>query len=147
MEIWVIGPDSDGNLSGSYLQKIYGQIGGRPTPPDADVAVTVVAETAALAYQAPVLHDISDGGLAIALAEICIASGIGASVDVEGIAALFSEGPHRVLAVAPPGTPMPDLSRRIGIMGGDDLVFGPARVKLADASAAWRSAIPRAMSA
>ncbi len=147
MEIWVIGPDSDGNLSGSYLQKIYGQIGGRPTPPDADVAVTVVAETAALAYQAPVLHDISAGGLAIALAEICIASGIGASVDVEGIAALFSEGPHRVLAVAPPGTPMPDLSRRIGIMGGDDLVFGPARVKLADASAAWRSAIPRAMSA
>ncbi len=30
-------------------------------------------------------HDISDGGLAVAVAEMCIASGLGASLDVDGV--------------------------------------------------------------
>ena len=50
-------------------------------------------------------HDLSDGGLAVALAEMCMASGIGASVDAgdgSGHARLFGEDQARyVVAVAP----------------------------------------------
>ena len=37
-------------------------------------------------------HDISDGGLLIALAEMCIASGMGASLDATKVGHPFAEG-------------------------------------------------------
>ena len=52
-------------------------------------------------------HDLADGGLAVALAEACIASGLGASVEVPAGATrldrlLFAEGGARILvSVAP----------------------------------------------
>ena len=53
------------------------------------------------------VHDVSDGGLAVALAEMAIASGIGFQVDsaIHGHATLFSEAPSRVVAVR--GRPRP----------------------------------------
>jgi phosphoribosylformylglycinamidine synthase len=50
----------------------------------------------------PTAHDISDGGLATALAECCIAGGIGARVSTEaGERALFGEGPGGVVVAGP----------------------------------------------
>ena len=43
-------------------------------------------------------HDVSEGGLAVALAECCIAGGIGARVEVSD---LFGEGPGGVVVSAP----------------------------------------------
>ena len=75
MEIWEIGPQPSGNLSGSAAQRvIHDELTGRPTSPNPDAAVQVVALAAGLAHRVPVLHDISDGGLAVAIAEVCIAS-------------------------------------------------------------------------
>ncbi len=75
MEIWEIGPRASGNLSGSAAQRvIHDELTGRPTSPDPDAAKQVVALAAELAHRVPVLHDISDGGLAVAIAEVCIAS-------------------------------------------------------------------------
>ena len=45
------------------------------------------------------VHDVSGGGLALALAECAVRSGVGAGVDgIAGHGELFSEAPSRVLA-------------------------------------------------
>jgi len=61
-------------------------------------AKTVHDQVAALIHDGKVraAHDVSDGGLAVALAEMCIASGLGASVEVDaaaGAGSLFDEPP------------------------------------------------------
>ncbi|HEX6221910.1 MAG TPA: phosphoribosylformylglycinamidine synthase subunit PurL, partial [Acidimicrobiia bacterium] len=81
MEVWEVGPSATGNLAGSAVQRLAGDLGGLPTGPDAEMASRVIGLAVALAHEAPVLHDISDGGLAVALAEVCIASGVGAVVE------------------------------------------------------------------
>ena len=45
-------------------------------------------------------HDVAEGGVAIALAECCIAGGIGASVTLEGVP-LFAEGPGAFVVSGP----------------------------------------------
>jgi phosphoribosylformylglycinamidine synthase len=46
-------------------------------------------------------HDVAEGGVAVALAECCIAGGIGAHVELDGIP-LFAEGPGAFLVSGPP---------------------------------------------
>jgi phosphoribosylformylglycinamidine synthase len=100
------------------------------------------------------LHDVSDGGLGVALAECAVRSGVGCVVDgVDGHAGLFSESPGRVLV----GTMDPDEvlaraaaigvpARVMGRVGGDRLVVdGLLDVSVADATAAWRDALPGAL--
>jgi phosphoribosylformylglycinamidine synthase II len=144
MDIWEIGPPATSNLAGSALQRLQGQLHGTPAPPDPGVARRVIALAADLAYRAPVLHDISDGGLAVALAEICIASGVGATVTAEHP---FSEDPHRFVAVADPGSlDLPaDLARVIGEIGGGDIVINGAPAPLADCADTWHHALERAL--
>ena len=148
MEIWVIGPTPTGNLAGSAAQRILlRELQGRPSEPDPDTSVSVLGLVADLAHQIPVLHDISKGGLAVAVAEICIASGAGASVTVENPHELFSEEPHRVVAVFTPGTVdlAGEMARKVGVIGGDTISFGEAEASLADATRTYRDALPRRM--
>jgi len=145
MEIWEVGPVASTNLAGSALQRVSVQeLQGRPTAPDPDAAKWVIEMALDLAHRVPVLHDISDGGAAVAIAEICIESGVGASVDLERP---FSEDPHRFIAVFDPKqVDLPaDMARRVGIMGGDSIVIGQSAISLADAELAWRTAIPVAL--
>ncbi|HUF15631.1 MAG TPA: phosphoribosylformylglycinamidine synthase subunit PurL [Acidimicrobiia bacterium] len=145
MEIWEIGPAATGNLAGSAVQRLDGELGGLPTPPNHEIGVEMVELANRLAHEAPVLHDISDGGLAVALTEICIASGVGASVETDHP---FSEDPHRLLVVAPEGSlHLPaGMSRRIGTVGGDTVEINGARVSMRTADDRWRHAIDRALS-
>jgi phosphoribosylformylglycinamidine synthase subunit PurL len=144
MEVWEVGPRATANLAGSAVQRLQGELGGIPTPPEGDTAVRVTGLAAEMAQSAPVLHDISDGGLAVALAEVCIASGVGAKVASEHP---FSEDPHRFLLVAEPGsiTPPHDIARRIGTITGQDLVINGHRVPLAGCADAWHNAIDRVL--
>jgi len=49
------------------------------------------------------VHDISDGGLLVAIAEMCMAGGIGAKLDSpKGVAFLFGEDQGRYIFAAPP---------------------------------------------
>ena len=86
--------------SSEYAKVILGQLWG--TPPKLDMAYEkrvheamreIAAEGLALAA-----HDLSDGGLAVALAEACSLSG-GARIDVPSsdIFTLFGEAPSRIL--------------------------------------------------
>jgi phosphoribosylformylglycinamidine synthase len=111
---------------------------------------------------APTLHDVSDGGLAVALAEACFTGPepIGARIRlVDGIrpdALLFGEAPGRVLvATAEPAAVLARAreagvpARAIGETGGECLVIGspdgPAWIDapVARLRARWDDGIPR----
>ena len=143
MEVRLVGPKATGNLAGSALQRVLsGPARGRPTAPDPEAARETVGLAAALAHVAPVLHDVSDGGLAVAVAEVAIASGVGVTVEADEP---FSEDPHRFLVVAEPG--LVEVGRRIGVVGGDEIVINGSAVALKEAATAYLGAIPRRMTA
>jgi phosphoribosylformylglycinamidine synthase len=106
-------------------------------------------------------HDISDGGLACALAEMAIAAGAGVDVDLDplvelrggsGETCLFGEGPGGIVLAVAPGEAKPLLEGaessgveavEIGAVAGDRISIAAAErdvsVALADAELAWRS--------
>jgi phosphoribosylformylglycinamidine synthase subunit PurL len=159
MEVWRIGPGGAINLAGSAFEHVHvGHVGGRPSAPDPGLGRALVELVARLAGEelAAVLHDVSDGGLGVAVAEIAIASGVGITVDYDDWRELFSEDPHRVVAVVAPelagrlqrmaeaaGVP----AIRIGTVGGDDVTFAragtKASVEVAVAASTYHGAIPR----
>jgi phosphoribosylformylglycinamidine synthase len=148
MEIWVLGPSPTSNAAGSAAQRMSaGSLRGRPTGPNPDFARRVIDLAAELAHQAAVLHDVSDGGLAVTIAEICIASGVGARLDTADPTILFSEDPHRFVAVIEGnGVEVPaDLATRIGTISGDRLAFGSHSVELSEVARSWRDALPTAL--
>ena len=148
MSIWLLGPEERGDFAASaYDRIIHDAVRGRPVDVDGDTVRHVVSAAATLAHTMPVLHDVSAGGLAVALAEIAFRSGIGFTVDGLDAAALFDETPLRVLVVGRgDGLDTTEPHRRIGVMGGDTLDFGGAgSVDLHRAHAVWREALPRRM--
>jgi phosphoribosylformylglycinamidine (FGAM) synthase-like enzyme len=114
------------SLVGSEYQARYGEVGGRPPH------LALAAEAALIEFlwrAAPscsLVHDVSGGGLAVALAEAAIRSGVAAEVDLPDDArAWFGEGGGQaVLACAPDrvaeldGVPL----RRLGVVGGERLL-------------------------
>ncbi len=144
MEVWELGPPATSNLAGSALQKmVENRLTGRPTPPDIAAGLSSVETALGLAGQAAVLHDISDGGLAVTLAEICIASGVGADVTTDEP---FSEDPHRFLAVTDPGVIGESASaRKIGTIGGNTIRVNGAELNVAEAADLFKGAIPSAL--
>jgi phosphoribosylformylglycinamidine synthase len=75
-------------LGGSHLYLVTGQAGGEPPRVDLELAPKVFAAMHAAITQGLVraCHDCSEGGLAVALAEMAFAGGVGA--DVAGLAEL-----------------------------------------------------------
>lgn len=145
MEIWVVGPEPSGSLAGSSLQRVLQEDnGGMPTPADPELAKQVIDQAIELAHIAPVLHDISDGGLAVAVAEIAIGSGVGVDVEDDH---LFCEDPHRFVLAAHPGSvDFPtDLARHVGLMGGDVINLNGSSISLAKARDLYENALPRRM--
>lgn len=148
MTIWLVGQDAQGDFAASaYDRIINGALGGRPCDVDAETARRVVEAATTLAYEIPVLHDISIGGLAVALAEVAIKSGVG--FKIEGVSGpdLFDETPLRFIAVTY-GDELPTNAphREIGVVGGDALDFGDAgAIDVAEAANIWRNALPRRM--
>ncbi|MEX2134422.1 MAG: AIR synthase related protein, partial [Acidimicrobiia bacterium] len=147
MDLWLVGPEASDNLAGTAVQRLLDDgPGGIPTAPDPATACRVIALAAELAHTAPVLHDISDGGLAVAAAEISIASGIGVSIEVPE-AEIFSEDPHRFLVGIAPGSisPPAESARKVGVFGGDRIVINGSPLGLDTAASTYRDALPRRM--
>jgi phosphoribosylformylglycinamidine synthase len=92
---------------------------------------------------------VSAGGVAVALAEICIRSGVGVAIDDTDWALLLDEAPGRFLAVVPAGTDLgiDDVpARPVGTIGGNHIDFGlHGSVGVDEAERVWRRAIPRRM--
>ena len=114
--IWLLGAplaagaDERVTLAGtSYLECIHGQLTGRPPVIDLALERSVQAFLRQAITQGLVAsaHDLSDGGLAVAAAECCIASGLGAHLELPAGDGrldhlLFAEGGARILVSVPP---------------------------------------------
>jgi len=150
-------------LGGSeYLALIHGQVAGAPPSLDLELeaAVQRAVRDAIAQGLAAAAHDTSEGGLAVALAESCIAGKIGGRFDVSAVlaanggrrdVALFGEAASRVLLQAPPGgeaaleahlqergVPF----QRLGTAGGDGFeIEGHLALPLAEVVRAWRGAL------
>ncbi|MDH4993091.1 phosphoribosylformylglycinamidine synthase subunit PurL [Aquamicrobium lusatiense] len=128
-----------------YLRDVHGRTDGPPPAVDlahekrvGDAVRGLIASGIVTAC-----HDLSDGGLAVGLAEMAMASGIGAEVDAppaEPVAAFFGEDQGRYLLTLSvlPGTAewtalLADLQKsrvvvhHIGTTGGAELKLGQAR--------------------
>jgi phosphoribosylformylglycinamidine synthase len=86
------------------------------------------------------VHDISDGGLLVTVAEMALAGKIGATLDPISTATAFGEDQSRYVVTAPAGTVIPG-ALRIGTTGGDSV----AGVALADLRAAHEGFFPALM--
>lgn len=147
MELWLIGGlEGEPDLAGSAVGRVLGAPHvGRPRAPDSALAVSVTEAAARLAHSVPVLHDIGRGGLAVAVAEICIRSAVGCELVDLPAATYFEESPHRVLVAVEADAPFdaPN-AKRLGVFGGDDLIIGShGAIAVSAAAETWRNAIPR----
>jgi phosphoribosylformylglycinamidine synthase subunit PurL len=113
-------------LAGSEYQAVFGEVGGPPARLDLEAEAALVAFLRHAASLCSLVHDVSHGGLAVALAEAGLYSGLGAEVTLpDDPRAWFGEGGGQaVLACAPEvverlgGVPL----RRLGVAGGDTLL-------------------------
>ncbi|AEI45833.1 phosphoribosylformylglycinamidine synthase subunit PurL [Paenibacillus mucilaginosus] len=160
--------ETKAELGGSEFQYVvHGVTEGRPPQIDLDVEKTLL-DTVLGAIQKGLVasaHDLSDGGLAVALAESCISGRLGANVnlttDLRADIALFSESQSRLLLSAAPekaseleavlkaaGVPV----QVIGKVEGTSLqvqVNGSAAIDaaVAELQQVWKDAIPCLMNA
>jgi phosphoribosylformylglycinamidine synthase len=130
------GPDLGGS---EFLKVIHGRVAGRP--PRLDLAAErrlheLMADAAARGLLRSA-HDLSDGGLAAALAECCFAgeeTGVGGRLDLPaGLrddVLLFSESPSRMIVTTRSDAEFQELARahrvpcaRLGSVGGDRLTL------------------------
>ncbi|HEY7813526.1 MAG TPA: phosphoribosylformylglycinamidine synthase subunit PurL, partial [Nakamurella sp.] len=107
--LFLLGETRD-ELDGSeWARVVHGHLGGRPPSVDlaAELRLGEVIRVAAAQGLASATHDLSEGGLAQALVEMCLIGNVGARVDLPigtgPFVALFSESSARMLvAVAAP---------------------------------------------
>jgi phosphoribosylformylglycinamidine synthase II len=126
------------SLAGSEYQALYGEVGG----PVAELRLRAEAQLVEFLWRsAPVLslaHDASEGGLAVALAEAALWSGVGAQVVLDNDPLVwFGEGGGQAVVacakkdVSRLGREVP--LREIGVVGGDRMLW----VTLDDLGRAW----------
>ncbi len=163
MDLWRFGTDWAINLAGSAFEEMaYGHLGGRPSAPDSTAARAAIEMARRLAQEglAPAVHDLSDGGMAIAVCELAIASKVGVRLSYADWRSLFSEDPHRFIAAAPPANRfrIAELANEVGIpaatigsFGGAEIVFSRgtkhATIDLELARRTYFEAIPRRLEA
>jgi phosphoribosylformylglycinamidine synthase subunit PurL len=161
LDVWLLGA-TRAELGGSVWQRLAtGRLEGRP--PALDLAAEadlqgLLVELAGRRLLAGA-HDLSDGGLAVALVEAVLAAGVGATVELPPglppLAALAGESPSRALLAAAPeaaeelaalagGAGVP--AARVGATGGDRLVVpGVLDLPLGRLRDAYEGALPRAL--
>jgi phosphoribosylformylglycinamidine synthase len=145
-----------------WLREVQGEETGFPPPVDLahEKRVGDFVRGAVRSGMATGAHDLSDGGLAVALAEMAMASGIGATVDSppdmrELVAAFFGEDQARYIVTAATKDAESLVAQaaaagisaiRIGETAGTELKLGPARgISVASLGKAHESWFPSFM--
>jgi len=145
------------SLAGSeYLRMATGAVAGTPRI-DLDAEARLQRALVALAGAGVLAsaHDVAAGGLAVAVAESCIAGGVGARLSLGGgrrDARLFGE-PQSVAVVATHDIAALRATcerggvavRELGATGGDRIELDEISVALADARDAYETGLPRAL--
>ena len=160
--IYYIGANRTGLGGSEYLKTIHGLTTGDAPELDLDFEVKLQKVLLELIQNQKVnaAHDISDGGLAVALAEMAIYSGKGAAISVKGFEGydhevLYSEAQSGVVvtagfeqasefekAIKESGIPF----KTLGVVGGDELMIDTGiQLSVHSLETAYESAIPKAM--
>jgi phosphoribosylformylglycinamidine synthase len=159
-DVYLLGRTAD-DLGGSELvEVVHGEVAGRPPRLDLQAEKRLHALLAEGAARGVLLsaHDLSEGGLGVALAECCFRGeepGVGGSFEVPGglrdDVLLFAESPSRAIVTSRDDLRLAELARRhgvpwarIGAVGGGRLqvrTAGRALVDLpvAELHEAWMS--------
>ncbi len=157
-------------LGGSEWAAAHGLVGGPPPVADVAAASALCALVGSLVGEQLVhgVHDCSDGGFLVATAEMAVATGVGAAIDLEALpgegavsvgARCFGESDSRVVFSVDPARVEEILERAasvnipaavVGNAGGDRLIARTGStpvvdVAVADAAHVWRTAIPSAL--
>ncbi len=162
LPIYLLG-ETRPELGGSQAADVlFGKVSGRPPALDMEAEARLHAVLRRLAQADAVgsCHDLSDGGLAVALAECAIAGGVGFHVsllvsDMLPWVALFSESASRAVVTAKRGRWQEVESTahaagvpvaRLGMTGGSRIaVHDLFEIELPDALVIHEGAIPRLM--
>ncbi|MCU1455433.1 MAG: phosphoribosylformylglycinamidine synthase subunit [Acidimicrobiales bacterium] len=162
----LLGDDLQGSapsLAGSSVAWSSGQKGGTLPPLDLATHSRVAELVRARVSEGRLsgVHDVSAGGLALALGELAVRSGIG--VEIAGLpssAHLFAESPSRVVACVAPDAVEALLAAaaaagiaavELGSAGGDRLAIRDTTgaplvdLLLSDAVTTWRDRLPNAL--
>ena len=157
--IVVLGETANEVGGSEWAAVVHGLDGGMPPRADAVGAHAVheLLRTLVASGLVDGVHDCSDGGLAVALAEMAIGGECGFDVSIGGALECFSESASRVVCAVDPVLVDEVLSRAgaagvaaadVGAARGDRLIAaGAFDVAVADATRAWRDAIPNALRA
>ena len=158
-ELYLLGQTFD-EFGGSIWQQVSGA-GLSGLPPQVDLANE---EKLMEFFQQPgvvsAAHDVSEGGVAQAIAELAIYSNKGVSLDVSGVhddvfTALFSESASRVVVAATDGAAVVRRAQELGIPVvkiGETIdepvvrVEGKFEVPVAELTRAWMETLPRLFS-
>jgi phosphoribosylformylglycinamidine synthase II len=155
-EVVLLGRTSQEFGGSAWAEVVHQHLGGRPPAVDLDaerqlaILITAAASAGVLASA----HDLSDGGLAIALAEACLYGGRGCAVALRGdsFTALFSESAARALVSVVPGREREFAALAdehgvpvtvLGVTTGDSLtVEGVFQVPLTELKQVWSGTLP-----
>jgi phosphoribosylformylglycinamidine synthase len=155
-EVVLLGRTSQEFGGSAWAEVVHQHLGGRPPAVDLDaerqlaILITAAASAGVLASA----HDLSDGGLAIALAEACLYGGRGCAVALRGdsFTALFSESAARALVSVVPGREREFAALAdehgvpatvLGVTTGDNLtVEGVFQVPLTELKQVWTGTLP-----
>ena len=119
-------------LAGSdYLEIVHGKVAGRPSTPDL-VAEKEAADLVRGMIRSGLVdtaHDVSEGGLAVALAEMAMAGGVGMEIDEIEVEPMMRQGKSSALfgetgvslLVAVPEERWDDLQQALGGMAYDQI--------------------------
>lgn len=156
----LVGPPSSGELSGSAWARAKGHRGGRLPALDYAEHVDVAGAVRDLVTGGLVAgaHDVSAGGVGLALAEMAVRSGLGfKAARIADHVALFDESPSRVILCISPDSLKPAENvlasagvhvERIGVATGDRLsIKDLLDVSVDEAVGAWRNRLPAALGA
>jgi phosphoribosylformylglycinamidine synthase len=112
--LFVVG-ETKNELGGSHYYKIHGQLGANVPKADLETAPKIAKRVGDAIARGLIVscHDCSEGGLAVALAEMAFAGGLGIEADLRGLAKsadcsrtdtqLFSESNSRYIVEVEPG--------------------------------------------
>jgi phosphoribosylformylglycinamidine synthase subunit PurL len=140
--IFVIG-STRGHLGQSlWLRELHGREDGAPPPVDLSVEKKLgrLVQKLISLGKVTAVHDVSDGGLLVAIAEMAMAGGIGAKLDLLNVKNAFGEDQGRYIVTAPKTSEI-EGAFQIGTTGGDSV----AGAKLTALRAAHEGFFPALM--
>jgi phosphoribosylformylglycinamidine synthase subunit PurL len=155
-EVVLLGRTSQEFGGSAWAEVVHQHLGGLPPAADFDAErqLAILVTAAASAGLLASAHDLSDGGLAIALAEACLYGGRGCAVVLRGdpFTDLFSESAARALVSVVPGREQEFAALAdehgvpatvLGATTGDSLtVEGVFQIPLTELNQVWSGTLP-----